>query len=82
MCHEPKSENVGQGGRLGFLNIETWLDEDGTHVWLAHDCKGERVVTMLPWPMWQADSTGSVVPSFACDRCMTHSSVRLTRKIA
>jgi hypothetical protein len=71
---EPKTEYVGQGGRLGFLNTDTWLDADGYHIWCAHDCLGERVVTMLPWPTWQANERGHIRPSFACDRCGTHAS--------
>jgi hypothetical protein len=85
---EPRTENVGQGGRMGWMSFEAWLDGDSYHVWCAHDCLGKRVVTVLPWPNWQAsiDKTGThkdeVRPSFACGLCDSHGSLRLTRWLA
>lgn len=78
---EPRTENVGQGGRLGFLRTDAWLDDDGQHVWSAHDCLGERVVTMLPWPNWQGTIGGEVRPSFSCERCGTHAFLHLNRRV-
>lgn len=50
-----------------------WLDEDGEHVWFAHNCRAGRVETMLPHPMWSADvATGAVRPSIDCRECGTH----------
>lgn len=59
-----------------FMTARAWLDNDGQHVWMAHDCTTERVVTMLPWPVWH--STGlAVEPSFSCDTCGIHTHVEL-----
>jgi hypothetical protein len=79
---EPKTEDIGQGGRMGWLSVDAWLDADGYHVWCAHDCKGERVVTMLPWPIWQSNEKGIVRPSFACGLCDTHATgVTINRRL-
>jgi hypothetical protein len=78
---EPKTENIGQGGRLGFLSADVWLDADGYHVWCAHDCLGERVISMLPWPMWQANKEGRIQPSFSCERCGTHTFLTINRSL-
>lgn len=48
-----------------------WLDADGRHVWVAHNCPDERVETMLP-TIWKADALGNVTPSFHCTRCGLH----------
>lgn len=71
----------GQGGRLGFLSADAWLDEDGYHVWVAHDCKGERLITMLPWPVWQANDAREITPSFSCKRCATHAFLKVNRRL-
>lgn len=57
---------------LGFLTARAWLDADGRHVWLRHDCTHVREQTMLPWPTWRADGFGRVVPSVSCDFCGLH----------
>lgn len=56
-----------------IANARVWLDEDGEHVWFAHDCTEGRIKTMLPHPQWQADpATGDVRPSIDCRTCGTH----------
>jgi hypothetical protein len=56
-----------------FLSLRCWLDEDGIHVWQAHDCnEGHRSVGMLPHPTWQAIDGGRVEPSIDCDGCGLH----------
>jgi hypothetical protein len=55
---------------LGFLTARAWLDEDGQHIWLAHDHKGYRDRSMLLYPDWQAVD-GKVEPSVVCD-CGLH----------
>jgi hypothetical protein len=54
-----------------FMHADVWLDEDGRHVGLAHDCAHERVVTMLPYPNWRAVG-GKVEPSISCEACGLH----------
>lgn len=50
-----------------------WLDDDGRHVWFAHDCAEGRVETMLPHPTWIADPvTDDVRPAIDCRECGTH----------
>lgn len=48
-----------------------WLDEDGYHVWFAHDCVNGRSVTMLPYPRWAAEWR-RVMPSIDCGDCGLH----------
>jgi hypothetical protein len=60
-----------------WMTADAWMDEDGEHVWMAHDCTDRRVATMLPHPTWHAApapaGTGTVVvPSFACSDCGIH----------
>lgn len=50
-----------------------WMDEDGYHVWYAHDCirpSGERhtLHTMLPHPGWRKSEgdAPTVTPSIVC----------------
>lgn len=60
------------GLRPGFwLTGTAWLDNDGRHIWFAHDCTTERVATMLPWPVWHSDGH-NVVPSISCEACGLH----------
>jgi hypothetical protein len=54
-----------------WLSVRSWLDEDGYHVVMAHDCRETREVHVLPWPTWQAHD-GQVTPSFSCDGCGVH----------
>lgn len=54
-----------------FLTGNAWLDEDGTHVWSAHDCTDHREIHMLEWPTWQIDGD-KVTPSYQCDGCGFH----------
>lgn len=54
-----------------FMHADVWLDEDGYHVWLAHDCVAERVVTMLPYPNWHVVAA-QVEPSVSCEACGLH----------
>lgn len=63
--------------RPGFWTTgRAWLDNDGRHVWVAHDCTTERVATMLPFPIWH--STGlAVEPSVSCDACGLHTHLGL-----
>jgi hypothetical protein len=60
-----------RSGSLAFLTARAWLDEDGRHVWLEHDCGDERARTMLP-STWQADAEGHVSPSIDCRACGAH----------
>lgn len=59
-----------------FLSGNAWLDDDGDHVWSAHDCTDRRDIHMLEWPTWQvADRTAVrpvVTPSYQCDDCGFH----------
>lgn len=55
-----------------FLSARAWMDEDGQHVVIAHDCVAHRVAHILPWPTWQAVE-GSVDPSYDCGTCGLHS---------
>lgn len=63
-----------------WMTCQAWLDGDGIHVWMAHDCSPDgtpqRVVDMLPWPVWHSNGAG-VEPSFSCDNCGVHTIVRL-----
>jgi len=56
-----------------FLEGRAWLDDDGKHIWFAHDCKTKRETSMLPYPTWQAGSDGFVTPSIVCNECGFHS---------
>lgn len=56
------------------LSARAWLDEDGAHVVLAHDCTSTRKVHILRWPTWQA-VFGEVNPSYSCDDCGLHTFV-------
>lgn len=59
--------------RPGFwMTGRAWVDDDGQHVWFAHDCAQERVSTMLPWPTWQVLPDGHVEPSIDCQACGLH----------
>lgn len=57
--------------RLGFLTANAWPDEDGVHVWVAHDCVAGRDVSMLPNFAWRPGD-GQAEPSFSCDACGIH----------
>jgi len=49
-----------------------WLDEDGRHIWFAHDCVDGREFTWLP-STWKADADGRyVTPSIMCSDCGFH----------
>lgn len=67
--------------RLAWLTADAWLDEDGRHVWLAHDCSKGREETMLPYPTWHAEG-GKVQPSVNCGACGMHTFVPLSAKPA
>lgn len=63
--------------RPGFwMTGNAWLDIDGRHIWFAHDCTSERVVTMLAWPTWHSNGI-DVVPSVNCDGCGLHAHYKL-----
>jgi hypothetical protein len=66
---EPDNAVIAPGSRWA---VRCWLDGDGTHVWCAHDCVEGRVITMLPWPTWQALPDSRVLPSFSCGACGVH----------
>lgn len=57
-----------------FHSARAWLDRDGIHVVMAHDCTDVRKVHTLRWPTWQA-LDGAVSPSFSCDDCGLHAFV-------
>lgn len=58
--------------QLAFLTERSWVDEDGYHIWIEHDCTDGREATMLPWPTWQAGADGRVLPSIDCRACGAH----------
>lgn len=80
----PYSPYRGVAAPGSWLSVDAWLDEDGEHVWIAHDCIGKRDVSMLPWPTWQAprDAHGSVLPSFDCGECGVHLFARINLRLA
>lgn len=47
------------------------IDEDGQHVWVEHECNGQTVRDMLPWPTWQKRGD-EISPSVNCLACGTH----------
>lgn len=57
-----------------WLSTRAWMDEDGQHVIVAHDCREKRIVHILPWPTWQACGVhgDEVLPSYSCDGCGIH----------
>ncbi len=61
-----KAEN-----RLAFLTASAWIDVDGRHVWLSHDCADGRSTSMLP-TTWKANESGRVEPSIDCRDCGAH----------
>ncbi len=67
--YEPPSEPQRPGW---WMTGRCWVDDDGQHVWFAHDCTEGRVATMLPWPTWQVLPTGKVEPSLSCEACGLH----------
>lgn len=74
LSHEPPSEaEPHYTFRPGYwMNGRCWVDDDGQHVWFAHDCAQERVATMLPRPTWQVLDNGRVEPSIHCRTCGLH----------
>lgn len=58
-------------------NARVWMDEDGEHVWFAHDCIEGRDRTMLPHPTWRR-AGDKVQPSIDCGKCGVHSYFDLT----
>lgn len=68
-----------QGSRLSWLTARAWLDEDGEHVWLRHECSNGWDESMLPHPTWQASEDGRTVePSIDCG-CGMHTFMLLER---
>lgn len=57
-----------------WLSARAWVDEDGRHVVVAHDCATERRVHTMRWPTWQAVNS-QVDPSYDCGDCGFHSRV-------
>lgn len=59
-----------------IANAHAWLDEDGVHVWVSHDCTSSiGSPTMLPYPKWRAaerDGRLQVDPSVHCVACGLH----------
>lgn len=71
---------MSETSRIGFLTARAWRDEDGYHVWQAHDCKGgQRSVSKLPWPQWKADGE-RVQPSVICGLCGLHATLTLDKQ--
>ncbi len=56
---------------VGFLTARVWLDDDGEHIWLLHECIDGEQITMLPHPPWRAVGE-RVEPSISCDKCNLH----------
>lgn len=74
----PRPDWTGLTGKAGASTARFWLDEDGYHVWQAHNCAaGQRLVTMLPWPTWQVVRHGEIAPSISCDGCGFHQHVQV-----
>ena len=57
-----------------FRSVRAWVDEDGQHAVVAHDCKSTREVHPLRWPTWQVVGD-EVKPSFSCGTCGLHAFV-------
>lgn len=71
--YEPPTKEAGYRFRPGWwLSARCWVDDDGRHIWFAHDCAQERVATMLPWPTWQVLPNGRIEPSISCETCGFH----------
>jgi hypothetical protein len=66
-----------EGGRMSVPVIDSWLDEDGIHVWIQHPCTTGMAVTMLP-TTWKASPSGRVEPSVHCLACGAHQFVNVT----
>ena len=62
--------------RVGWLTARAWLDTDGEHVWIRHDCTSGVVDVMLPHPTWRA-ANGRVEPSVHCRDCGLHVSLEV-----
>jgi hypothetical protein len=60
-----------------FLSTRAWVDRDGVHAVLAHDCRETREVHVLRWPTWQVVDN-AVSPSYSCDGCGLHTFVPIT----
>lgn len=63
---------------IRFMTARAWMDEDGYHVWFAHDCVNGPITTMLP-SQWERTNmlgnttdTGRVEPSLHCGKCQLH----------
>jgi hypothetical protein len=63
------------------LSVDAWLDDDGQHVVIAHDCVATREVHILPWPTWQANGS-DITPSYSCDDCGVHCFATVNRSAA
>lgn len=52
---------------------ESWMDEDGVHVWVRHECLDGVEEFMLPNPPWRSIGLSPAVePSFSCTACGDH----------
>lgn len=57
-----------------FLTGNAWLDEDGEHVWIAHDCVDHREIHKATNLHWRAVGD-HVEPSYQCVLCGFHAIV-------
>lgn len=56
-----------------WVTARAWLDDDGYHIWMAHDCFRGREAFMLPYPTWKMNEDGKTAsPSFHCTLCNCH----------
>lgn len=58
------------------LSYAAWLDDDGEHVWLSHECAEGFVTFMLP-NTWRVVGKDKIEPSFTCDDCGAHEFLEL-----
>ena len=57
---------------------DAWMDEDGEHVWIAHNCNGDGVIHKATNGIWRPNAERTKVePSYNCDRCGCHQFVEI-----
>ena len=62
--------------------MSAWLDPDGEHVWVEHECADGWKQHMLPHPQWSSDQHGTVTPSYHCGACDFHQNLRVDPRSA
>ena len=65
-----------------LARARAWLDPDGVHIWISHDCPSERVTFLLPHPPWgvvEREGDTWVDPSVHCTACGLHAFLRIEK---